>query len=249
MMVAIYEDLFSKGTGRIEALKQARDITNRYVMAAIRNVPGTSHFFEAFARSLIWADSREGSRYATVMNTVFRKRHLIPANATGLSALSLPRNVNVQNGVHLVRNMRTIKISEVAEVSALAFNPLYDVEVTVPQDEAYYVDENGMISDYHAVDEEETISKVRYMLDYLHNRNLVNDTENSPFEISNGKLVRSNFACCTVGCRVINKNDPEYLKPPKPQNNAGCGCSCRQKTTVPAKKTVKIGCFIRYKTA
>jgi len=41
------------------------------------------------------------------------------------------------------------------------------------------------------------------------------------------------------------KGAPEYGKPWKPQNNAGCCSSCKPKKHEPAEKPVKIGCVVR----
>ena len=45
-----------------------------------------------------------------------------------------------------------------------------------------------------------------------------------------------------------SKYSPEYYKPQKPENHAGCcGKCCDTETTTSDKKTIKKGCVIRYR--
>jgi hypothetical protein len=83
-------------------------------------------------------------------------------------------------------------------------------------------------------------------LHYLHNRGKVSQSEFTPFEVCDNKIMRSNFAC-GCGCRQPAKSSPEFMRRYKPQNNAGCGCQQNTNLVEPKKPEIKKGCFIRYK--
>ena len=72
-------------------------------------------------------------------------------------------------------------------------NPLYDVEIEMPQDQAHLYDKNKNLVDSIMITDKESLSAAQDMIVYLHKTNSVSDDPMTPFEIKDGKLVRSHF--------------------------------------------------------
>jgi hypothetical protein len=138
------------------------------------------------------------------------------------------------------------------QVSALSDNPLFDLEIEVPFQYAYFFDENSNLTDIVQSQEAEIIDAAFVCLDYLNSNNLVGNLHNSLFEIKNNKLVRKQISC-SCGRNECDPNAPEYGKQWKPANNAGCA-ACHSKNCKPrpceCPKTEreappKLGCYTK----
>lgn len=106
--------------------------------------------------------------------------------------------------------------------------------------------EENPLHEQHCHVPEEDAEELKAALNYLHSKGKVSESEFTPFEICDGKIVRSHFAC-GCGCRQVSPSAPEYTKRYKPQNNAGCGCQQQTNVVEPKKPAVKRGCYTRYK--
>lgn len=136
---------------------------------------------------------------------------------------------------------RRLKLADHIGVTALSHNPLYYVNIDVS-------------------DDIDGIDSAMECVDYLHTRNLVGKGSNTPFEIKDGRLIRSHVMCgCNSGRNDCDPNAPEYGKGYKPQNNGGCcgpgkarTCECKGTEPTPRKKlgcytTVRGGSLARYR--
>lgn len=223
IFVMMYNDQKSKGVTPLQAVKNARDVLARYMFKAIQNVPVQPTFFEAMAKTILWCDwSTHDRPYHDRMHDIFVHRHIIQAVSVMWHKPFTPSGST---------GLKTLKVgNHVHGLMAMTHNPLYNVEVQV--------------SDHS----HESVEAAHHMIRFLHETKNVGPREDTQFEISNGKLFRSNFAC---GCGCLNqptKFQPEFYKPYKPQNNNGCGCGRpRPDPTIVNRPTVKKGCFVRYR--
>lgn len=190
ILVMIYEDVRATGADQIVALKQARDILSRYTIKAIQNVPLNSNLMIGMAKTLLWADVTLNDRkYHDRMQAIFSSRNLVSAQ---LMMLSAP-NCDNDEGIVKIQSQKTIKLGDVL-LRAQSNNPLYDVEVQIPLDQAYLYDNNRNLYDMIRISEEDAISAAQDMISHLHATNAVSDSPTTPWEIKDGKLVRTYFA-------------------------------------------------------
>lgn len=219
LWASFYEYDRSNGVEPIQAMKNARNTLARYTINGIQKAPNTVRFYTSVAQAMLSVDSKLNLPWKGIMEEVFSDRNIIGVSSLGFT----------EHKEH--HRCCGVKLCECLPLSIQSHNPLYEVEIQLPNKEP------------------DSILTAKKMLDYLHLTNSVSDEENAPFELLDGKLVRSFFWCgCGTFRNQSNPTQPEYLKPYKPQNNAGCCGSCKKKTDVVVKRTVRKGCFTRYKT-
>jgi hypothetical protein len=188
MFVTIYEDSILEGNSKFEAIKKARDTSTKYILKAIQNCPINAKFYNGMAKTLLWADVVINERrYHDKLEKIFLKRNLI---TTQLKMLNAPKCEN-ENLVIKKQNITSLKLSDVVLKSQTKENPLYDVEIEIPKDKVFLYDKNKNLYDYFAVSDEDSISSAIDMINYLNNTNSVSDDTRTPFEIKDGKLIRT----------------------------------------------------------
>ena len=193
LLVEIYESQRNK-INPLDALKYARDALGKRVIIATQNAGMNTHFYESVGRTLLWADKTQfKGEYQEIIRTVLVRRKIIQPDVKILSAPVC------QTAEKIMMTPRTLslRLSDGplnASIRAQAANPLYDVEIEVPHDQTFLYDEDGQIMDVVAVSDDEAIDAAREMVDYLHSTNKVSDSPDTPFEIRDGKLVRTHFS-------------------------------------------------------
>lgn len=222
LWVSFYEAERGRGIEPIQAMKTARNVLARYVMEGIQIAPNVTHFYSSVANSMMAIDGKAGSLWSGVMGEVFSDRNILQVSSLGIS----------EHKSH--HKCCGVRLCDCLPISAQSIghqhNPLYEVEVEMPN------------KDY------QSILTAKKMLDYLHATDGVGDEEHMPFELCNGKLIRSFFICGCGGYKNQNNpTQPEYHKPYKPKNNAGCCGACSNSQDVVVKRTVRKGCYTRYK--
>lgn len=224
MLKMIYEQRRLTNNDK-QSLIDARNITARYIIEASRNAPASVRFFESIAKTILWVDYKNGSKWHDKISNIFSDRKIINYE---FKTLSKP---NFDGMIH-DHGDGLITISHNKKEKIYYLNS--DVEISIPRTEGYLQDKNGFVIDSHFTSENETNNAVAEMIDYI---KLSNE---SSFNITNGELKRQFINCC--GNKPL-KNSQEYSKRFKPENNARyCGCSgnCSKPQTLVSKKQKKV---------
>jgi hypothetical protein len=246
----------------IDAIKSASDTLANYLLKAVATVPLTVRLFEAMCNQMMQIDKAEGGKYQNIMTEVFTKRNLISAQVMTLEDIDMetfikdvkePHEIQVHGENKIVRTLSTknIKLSEKLEIFALEKNELFNLEIEVPNQAAYYFNEENKLVNIVEADENEIVDAAHTCLHILNMKNLVGEHENALFQEENGKLVRKQIVCKCNKPNYCDPNAPEYNKPWKPVNNSGCvscvqrnckprSCDCNPVEKVPPPK---LGCY------
>jgi hypothetical protein len=191
ILVMMYEDIKSTGIPPVDALAKARDLLTRYVLKAIQNAPLNVSFYNSVAKTMLWADVVLSNwKYHDRMKQIFLNRNLL---LTNLMMLSAPKCEN-DDLIIKTQGCMNIKLEDVVVRAQSNNNPLYSVELEIPNEKTYLYDTNRNIYDVIKVAEEQSVASAIDMVEYLHNSNSVSDDVKTPFEIKDGKLVRTHFS-------------------------------------------------------
>jgi hypothetical protein len=191
IFVMIYNDVKSTGVSDLEAVHQARDTILRYVMKAIQFAPLNANFFESMSRTLLWTDvTLSNWKYHNRMQQIFFDRNMLTPQVRMLSAPTCDN----EEGIVSILSTKHLKLGEhLIRAQSESNNPLYDVEVEIPQSQAHLYDNEKNLVDSIMVSEDESLSGAQDMISYLHKTNSVSDDPLTPFQITDGKLVRTHF--------------------------------------------------------
>jgi hypothetical protein len=249
-----------------EAIKSSRDIVADYLLKATVNAPTTVRLFDAIARQIINIDQSQGGKYHNILFNVFNKRNIITKKILMLENVdfqSMIKNIKEpyeiqdhgKNKIIRTFGTKTLKLSDkLGSVSTLNNNPLIGLEITVPNQSAYYFN-NGKLVDVDSDTEDEVVNTAYACLKILHEGNLVGNHQAALFKEQNGKLIRKQIICTCGRPNYCDPNAPEYRKPWKPANNSGCtschnknclpqSCDCNPSEPTPAPK---LGCYTNLK--
>lgn len=261
ILIMVAQKNAAAGVPLKDALKQARDTMARYLLSATVSCPTTVRLFDAIARQMLQVDKAEGGKYQDILTSVFNERRISRPQVmmlddvdmtTFLNDLKEPHEVQTLGEEKVVRTMstKTLKLVDKLGLMALNDNPLLNLEITVPDESAYYFNSDGKLVDMVSTHEDEVVDAAFNCLNILHHENLVGSHATALFEVKYGKLVRKQIVCKCNKPNYCDPNAPEYGKPWKPKNNSGCvachsnceprSCDCEQPETTPAPK---IGCF------
>lgn len=245
------------------ALIKARDTMSGYLMAAANNAPANSKFFKSVCQELAIADKKAGGRFQNLFTTTFVAWKIIDSPIKMLSTLTyedvikkIDKNFEYQDhgtikALH-VGTTKTIKLSDSVGVLSLATNPLFSAEIEVPAKSSYYFDENMVLQDAIESNDIEILQSATNCLNLIDKKKWLGNDDRSQFELVDGKLLRTKISAC--GCNKPNyciPGSPEYQKPWKPKNNAGC-VKCRNQNCQPRPcdcanpappQPPKIGCY------
>jgi hypothetical protein len=256
-----------KGCILREGMKASRDIVTSYLLKAVVQAPTTVRLFDAIAQQILAIDHAEGGKYQTIIRDVFSQRGILRQNVMMLEDLDVdsllkdikePHEVQNYGDIKIIRTLttKTMKLSDkLGPLTALDYNPLFDLEITVPDQTAYYFDKDKLVG-ISASDEGDIIDAAYNRLQVLNEENLVGNHDSALFENKDGKLVRKQIICTCGRPNYCDPNAPEYGKPWKPANNSGCincksnceprSCDCNK--SVPITPSPKIGCYTSVKT-
>jgi hypothetical protein len=255
------------GRSPLDSMKIARDVASRYLIKATSAVPLTNRLFDAVARQMILIDKSEGNKYQSALNEVFNSRKILLNRVLMLNDAdidSVKRSIKGSYELHLydrdkyikTHSTKTIKLKDVIGISALNNNPLFKLDIEVPNQTGYYFDENNKLLDIVETTQEEAIESALNCVSYLNQNNLVGKHKDALFEIKNNKLVRKLIMCKCGLPNYCDPNAPEYGKPWKPANNSSCckcqgpnckprSCDCNPPEKPPKRKTT---CFTAVKS-
>lgn len=193
IFVMIYNDLTKFGKSQLESMQIARDWVCRYIMLAIQNAPLNARFFESVAKTIIWADTKlNNGKYGSNMREIFLNRNIISVDIQGLCSKKCP------NANNIVRIQKTDKIKLhdfIACAQGAGSNPLYGVELTMPQESVELYDNYGNLIDQVLTTEEESVEAAQGLVHYLYNTNNYGPEQTTPWDVRNGKLIRTRTCC------------------------------------------------------
>lgn len=173
----------------IEGVKEARDLFAKYLMKSTMNAPLNGKFYESFARTMLWADVTLNNRkFHDAIWQIFAKRNMIAPQVQLLASPESPPEKILTIGVNL-----STKLSNYLVQSQNSDNNLYDLEIEIPFQGSYFYDNSGNLYDIMFVSETESVSAAQDMIHYLHITKSVSDDPSTPFEIIEGKLIRTHF--------------------------------------------------------
>jgi hypothetical protein len=267
LFVAVTEQNKKSGMDNKTAIRSACDTLTRYLLSAVALAPATPRFYRSVCQEMLVADKKAGNKYQQVLSTTFADFKIVKAEIKMLSEVPLeallanltdPYEIEEAEGRKTVRvhGTKTIKLSDKLKFGALNHNPLYDVDVELAAQSAYYFDERGILE---AEEESVAIDAINSAIDCInniHNKNLADGSDKALFEVVDGKLVRKQIRC---GCNKPNyciPGSPEYQKPWKPANNGGCvscgkGKNCQPRSCdcnpEPQPAAPKQGCYTSVK--
>jgi hypothetical protein len=219
------------------------------------------------AKQMISIDYAQGNQLNTILNKVFTERAIIAPQIKMLSQVNFDdfvqqstHNIEIQvigdHKVVVTNSNKTIKITDKVILSALSANPLYQVSVSVPNQTIHKFNKQNELVEIQSIDEGELVLSTMNALNYLDEQNLVGDHNTALFKIENNELVRKQFVCKCNKPNYCDPNAPEYGKPWKPANNAGC-VACYNKNCLPERcdcdqpeqePKPKIGCYTSVKS-
>jgi len=192
IMVGIYEKHVSEGMNPLKALKRARVSLGKRALQAVLHAGLNVRFYESMAKTMLWADKNHfAGAYQDIMHKVFVDRKLIQPQQFRI--LSAPPCDN-EDGVVKTEGKLSIRLSDHVMRAQSNSNPLYDVELEIPHEQLYLYDNDKNIMDAVVVTNDEALAAAQDMVHYLHVANKVGDGPDTPFEVKDGKLVRTHFS-------------------------------------------------------
>jgi hypothetical protein len=255
------------GQSQIDALKSAGDTAATYIIEAALKVPNVLRLFNALAKQIIYTDKAHGGKYQDILNEVFLNRNILKETVIAQGSIhfdnvkaniSDPFEVQVHGNKKMIRTLsnRKVKLSNSGKVFAMDDNPMLNLEIEIPNQTCYYFDESNHLCDMIEAQDSELFDAAYVCLDFLHKNHLFGNHEKALFEEKDGKLIRKQIVCKCNKPNYCDPNAPEYGKPWKPKNNAGCSackstnceprsCDCETPTLSQPAKT---GCFTYLKS-
>ena len=197
IIVMLYQDMLNEGKTPDRALTSARTIIFKYMMLAIQNAPVNAKFFASVATTLLWADATTGNnKYHNRMFDIFVNRQILTPTV-GAQSFTNVKCPNIHNIVK-THNLTQFKLQDKMAMSMAAshHNPLYSVELTVPQDEARLFDKKGNSLYCISCSEDDNIKGAQDLIRHLYNRKHYGPDDKTTWSIQNNKLVRTRTCCC-----------------------------------------------------
>lgn len=250
------------------ALVKARDTMALNIINATIAAPANPRFYKSICQEMLAYDKRNGSKFQNILYNNFVSWKIFDSSIKILNQISYAefiKNINSKfeyedHGaikVLKVGSIKTIKLSDSHGVLALSMNPLMSADIEVASQSTYYFDENFILQDAIETSDAEIMESALNCLNLIQNKNLLGNTDKAHFELVDNKIIRTKIAAC--GCNKPNyciPGAPEYQKPWKPKNNAGC-VKCHNKNCLPRPcdcqsptppTPPKLGCYTSIKS-
>jgi len=210
----IYE-MEAKNHSQMDAIKIARDESGKALTNAVTMAPATPRMYDAVARAMIAYDRRtNGGKYAGIYETVFKGRKILQRRVKAMTDKKLSDLGSLEDlmkdyhsivasdsGVVLTkRDVKVMKLSDHFGIRAQSDNPLYDVEIEVPNQTMMEFDGDGNLVEEIVASEKVVIASARQCIKALHADSMVKDGKavednfEKMFSIVKGKLVRNFIA-------------------------------------------------------
>ena len=206
----VYKQKVKDGMKPFDAIKYARDHCGRVVMRASALAPASPRFYASISKAMLGIEKQMGGHHYALLKTVMKNRNIGTGKSMAmamshkkLSDIDITDADAVESGDHgtLVKQSRSklIRLCDHFDAKAQSDNPLYEVEIEVPNDIYMEFDHKGIMVDGLVSSEKEVLDSARNCIHRLHTKNLVSDGPiedgvfNQPFSILEGKLVRNFF--------------------------------------------------------
>jgi hypothetical protein len=156
MFVRIFNYHVSIGNEPMSAIRTARDFSFSILAQAIPGSARVVNYYASIAKSMIVVAKSKNPEYARIMKQVFIEWEILSdSDVRTLSGPSWKEIVSqlkkndmvVKNSKAtsvVIKNEKTLKVSDLPMVSSLSFNE--DFEIEVPSDSYYEFDEKGRLS-------------------------------------------------------------------------------------------------------
>jgi hypothetical protein len=191
ILLGIYEHTVDRGESPLKSLQHARHATAKRFLQATLHAPINGKFYESFAKTMLWADKTKfNNTYQSIIRDAFLKRNIITEEVKILSNAPACDN---EEGIVKVQSTMQLKLSDHL-VRAQSNNPLYNVELEIPQEQVYLYDHGKNLVDSVVATQQESLDAAQDMIIYLHESGQVGEGPDTPFEIRDNKLVRTHFS-------------------------------------------------------
>lgn len=176
-----------------DAVIQARTDIIDLMVETIAKVPLTLKFYESVAKTMLWIAFHHPNRpYYQDMRNIFLQRKIISPD---LHIQTISENYVSGTGIVILSKQSVVKLAEISpKISIQATGGLRNVEIELPRCEAYmYNQETNTVMDQLILSEEDTILHAEEAVKYLEFSNSVGPNSDTPFEIRNNRLYRTNI--------------------------------------------------------
>lgn len=170
IFVGIY-NLEKQDRSTINAIKKARDISAKYFIEAILDVPCTNKIFDALAQKIIQIDGKNNKKYNEILKDIFFKRKILSTNLNNLSIQNLKLNEDKTKKIQIKNN----KIKNLSN---------YYVEI--PFESKYELDNDGQLSILAVSDLDESTEIAISCLNSLQNTSMIKKL----FKIERKNIIR-----------------------------------------------------------
>lgn len=255
-MVEMFKQNVSSGMASLPALKLARDTAIVYVLYACQ-FADTIKFYNSTALQMLNYDkTKNAGKYQSVLNKVFSKRKII-SDVKLLSSTNYEEIItknhslteeSICDSCFVIKTQSSSKVKIKKELSILSSSGNnQELEVDVPCKNMYVFDKDKNLLFGIETSQDDIDEMANSCVTSLYNANLIGNDDSKLFEIKENKLIRRKIICRCNQNNACDPNAPEYGKPWKGENNAGCGskgmtvdCECTQ----PEKPApIKKGCY------
>lgn len=239
----------------LPALKLARDTAARYVLYGCQ-FADTVLFYNSCANQMLHYDlTKNMGKYQNVMKAVFKKRNIISDSVKALGSTDymgiMNKSENIRQEIidegYVWKTQNVSSLSFHDGVSALS-GQTKPFTVDLPYRGVYIFDKNKTLLFATETTDDQVTNMAKLCVKQLERKGMIGEGDDKMFSVQDGKLVRSKITGCCQQNNACDPNAPEYGKPWKGENNAGCGskgatvnCDCNPQPPVPAPK---LGCFV-----
>jgi hypothetical protein len=186
----------------VDALRSSRDMSGRIIYNASRIAATNSRYFNSMARAMLTISQNYGENYRKAVYDVFSNRKIY-TDIPMLAPSPLKSTIfSKETKIHNLEFGSIVKIGGTKGVKMVdhfgdTTNPLYMVEVTIPDEYHLEYDRVGKLTTEIPADKTLAVQSAKHCLDFLWGTNSVSldkDNEDKEFKVVNNKLVR-NYIC------------------------------------------------------
>ncbi len=209
-MTRVYQKQMTKGMQPLDALRYTRDYCGKLIMKTSKLAPASPRFYAAAAKTMSSIERQMGGEHQEALRHVMHHRKILHRKGFAmalsnkkLSDIDLTDADEVESTDQgtLVKRSRSkiIRLCDHFDARAQGDNPLYEVEIEVPNDIYMEFNNRGMMVDGLIPSEKEALDDARNCVHILHSGQMVADGPvedgvfDKPFSILEGKLVRNFF--------------------------------------------------------